>query len=536
MSELLTAVQCCCDPLPVFEGQTWFEVRPLVERTKFRNGFRAWGAGPDFRPRFLALFNYNTIPEDYIFYGSCGQFWILKDPVCSISEYILDGGTYIEPGTDPEVFGCGFEYPENLIVQPRLGFPFLPPPSNYEILGGKWTDLVNDSPTRPEPNLYASGNLLTSAWEKTGYFRPNMSSLEGEFLDIDLKQEGSGREYSIRYSPVEKLWQADGGGFNDEPFGRINNSPYAEVWYNMKKFVTENGSFSFNLQFLGGLQNNIKNSIDLVPTEPPCRWCCQVVQETEFDACTINEDGRWTGSGSGVVAIPTPQGGACGTDVDTPTVYGSAILLIRGTQVVQTDGQPTELAVPKNGMGDVPRILDTFVLRTGFTFLSKKSVPSEDQQDCFISNYAGGPGGEAFREWRVQVSTLLGTGGGFLPSDSVEVQFFYGLVGGQVVQSDPVFIRPVIQNSHSPVDGGRLARIVYGPYDDAFPEQETLLGVSSGVVCTQNIADISVIPDECQNVPNFSCLDDGEPFNPIADCSLQGFPGLFTISSLSVSY
>ena len=520
MSELLTAVQCCCDPLPNFSGLTWFEVRPLVERTKFKRGFQAWGGDPP--DRFLALFDYNTIPEDYVFFGSCGQFWILKNPVCSIQDYIDSGGTYVTPGTDPDVFGCGFPYPENLIVQPNSGLP-LPYPSEATAGGTNWTDLRPfANPNSPEPRLYGNGNLLTRVWGDTSYFSPGMTSLEGEFLDIRLTQEATGNQYDIRYSPVEKIWQANAGGEGDQPSGKTSNSPYADSWYNMKKYVRDRGSFTFNLEFLGGLKDNAINQIEIVEQIPPCIFCCHVTSSIEFDACSITEDGRWTGSTSGAIALPTPQGGACGLDVDTSSNYGSATLLVRGTQVVQIQGQPTELAVPKNGMGDEPRLLDPFVFKTGFTYFSKSPYPcDEDAPDCYYSEWISGPGGEAFREWRVDPGRLLGSSGGFQPSDSVLAQYAYALSGGQVVQSDPAIIRPTITNSHSPVDGGQLAQIVWGAYDAAFPDQNIFgCGLSSGLVC---VPPHNTLDDECQSDQEVDTFD------------ICGFPG-FTTSEISVTY
>ena len=102
MSELLPAAQCCCGP-ESFSGLTWFECKPLVEPALFLNGFRIYGVES---PRFLVLVSYEAVPGDgdYVFYGSLGQFWILKDPVCSIQEYIDEGGTYINPPKSLDLF------------------------------------------------------------------------------------------------------------------------------------------------------------------------------------------------------------------------------------------------------------------------------------------------------------------------------------------------------------------------------------------------------------------------------------------------
>ena len=530
MSELLTAVQCCCPEQDeiIFSGLTWFEVEPLIEPQDFPNGFKAWGgSAPE---RFLALFDYDTIPEDFVFYGSCGQFWILKDPVCSVQIYIDGGGTYTPPptgpqGTDPNRFGCGFSYPNNLIVAPYIGSP-LPYEGQYEEVGNdkfKVTGLF--IPTTPE--LYGNGNLLTRFWGETSYFRPGMDRLEPEFLDIEV--EGlNNDEYAIRYTPVQKIWEATSGSFEDEPAGRTNNNPYADYWYNMKKYVVDRGVFEMQIEAGGGLVGTELNILELQEYSPS--WnpdatleCCGATSSTPVNLCNYGGTGRW-GSQAGSVE-PDPQpGGVCGLDTDGPLAYGGVNLYLRGTQKVQIQGPATEFAVPKDGMGDFPRLLDPIYFKTGLTYFSKRPYPCEDNPGtpCYLSVWQSGPGGEASREWRVDPRRLLGVSGGFGPSDSVLAQFFYFLSGGQVQMGNPVFSKPEIVNAHSPIDGAALATIVWGAYNAAYPDQNIFgCGLSSGLWCTPPSS--SLDPESCES---------DEPFDAFAWC---GFPG-FTTSQLSVTY
>lgn len=529
MTELLVASKCCCvekDDEIIFSGLTWFEVEPLVLPDEFINGFKAWG--DEGTPRFLALFNYETIPEDFVFWGSCGQFWILKDPVCSVQVYKDEGGTYIPPptgpqGTDPNRFGCNFPYPENLIVAPFIGTP-LPYEGDYEVTGGD-TFTVQGPFDPTTPVLYGNGNLLTRVWGETSYFFPGMSKLEEEFLDIEVVGVNNDR-YDVRYTPVEKIWNATGGSFNNQPDGRVLDNPYADYWYNIKKYVIDRGVFTMSIEAGGGLVGSELSELELVEyevwwAEDPLE-CCGATGATGVDLCSYSGTGHWGAQASGVAPDPVP-GGVCGLDTDGPLAYGGVDLFFRGTQKIQKSGPPTEFAVPKNGMGDSPRLLDPIYFRTGLTYFSKRPYPCDEkpQTPCYYSVWQAGPAGEAFREWRVGPKQLFGDGGPFNPSDSALAQYKYYLSGNQVLMSDPVFFRPEIVNAHSPVDGAVLATIVWGAYNDAYPDQNIFgCGLSSGLVCVPNT---NALDDECQMDEEFDTFE------------LCGFPG-FTTSEISVTY
>ena len=87
----------------------------------------------------------------------------------------------------------------------------------------------------------------------------------------------------------------------------------------------------------------------------------------------ILAQGTWTGSQSGV--SKGTGGTICPLDGVDNNVSDSVSLTIRGTQTVQVDGPPTELAVPQNGMGDQPRLLDPFIL-SKFFFMGPNSISS----------------------------------------------------------------------------------------------------------------------------------------------------------------
>jgi len=551
VSELLPAAQCCCTK--TFSGLTWFEVHPLVLPQQFYRGFETWGLPA---PRFLALFNYDTIPEDYVFYGSIGQFWRLGSAVCSVQDYIDEGGTYINPpqengafsqGDDPEFWGCGFEYPDNLIVTPygQGGGPpgnNLPQFDNYEVSGINVTDLNGTSPTNIGFGPYGIGNLLTSAWSATPYFFPNMNEVEPEFMDISLTQDQTGRGYRKRFTPAQKVWDGGRGGGGDVPVGRTKDNPHAALWYNIQKYVLDRGTFQFGMEWLGGLQGNITCNIGLNVYNPP--WnpeeeaeCCGWQSTTPFE-CSVTLQGTWGGTATNVTgpnSPTTPLGTVCAGDGYVGSSSASATLIFRGDQVVQVSGPDTELAIPQDGMGDSPRLLDPIILQEGFFWTVKYNVfgcfPPEIlceqvNADCDHSTGTGGPG---YREWRVEPTQLFGEAGQFFASDSVLAQVEYILFGGQVVPADPTFFGnyPVIQNAHSPVNGLLMAQIVYGAVEAANPGSVFLPGCSysSGSVCRKRIGKPPCPPEIC-------CGSSDPNWDLSQNCIYSGF----SISEISVSY
>ena len=103
-------------------------------------------------------------------------------------------------------------------------------------------------------------------------------------------------------------------------------------------------------------------------------------------------------------------GTICPLDGVSNNVSDSVSLTIRGTQTVQVDGPPTELAVPQNGMGDQPRLLDPFILSKFFLYGTKLNIfecfpPETPCDDC---NFSVGVVGPAKREWRISAKQLFG--------------------------------------------------------------------------------------------------------------------------------
>lgn len=546
MSELLPVAGCCCDK--DFRGLTWFEVFPLVLPEKFYNGFATWGVD---KPRFLALFNYDTIPEDYVFYGSIGQFWILGSAVCSIEDYTEQGGTYINPpteygatsfGDDPEFWGCGFEYPDNLIVTPYGvgGGPpgnTLPQLEDFDVSGTNVTDLNGTSETNIAFGPYGTGNLLTSAWSETGYFYPDMTDVEPEFMDIRLTQAQTGREYLKRFTPVEKVWEGGRGGSGDEPSGRTKDNPHAALWYNIQKYVQDRGVFQFGMEWLGGLQGNVTCSIGKIVYNPP--WnpdqeaeCCGHVGTSPFE-CGVTLQGAWGGTPSNVTGPTspiTPLGTVCPDDGYSEQAAATTAFFFRGSQVVQVGGPATQLAVPDHGMGDFPRLLDPIILSEGFLYICKfnsfECFPPETP--CQTCEFQTGAAGSAYREWRVDPLQLFGESGQFFSSDSVLAQFQYTLSNGQVVLRDAAFFLPTIQNAHSPVDGFVLAQIAYGAQDALVPGSIFIPGCtySSGSVCFKRVG------TPCPCPPGDGCGTTDPDWDLGENCVLAGF----SVSDISVSY
>ena len=536
MSELLPAAQCCCGP-ESFSGLTWFECKPLVEPALFLNGFRIYGVES---PRFLVLVSYEAVPGDgdYVFYGSLGQFWILKDPVCSIQEYIDEGGTYINPpqesgplsqGSDEEFWGCGFRYPENLIVKPYTNPGGIPSTNTYDVSGTTVTSPYSGS-SASEFGPYANGNLIgeTSAWRQTGYFFPGMNELESEFLDITLVQPNSGRTYLKRFTPAAQIWTRTGDQ-GEEPSGIALNNPHVSKWYSLKRYVRERGNFQFGMESHNGLQGVVVCTYGYQSYDGPFgQSSCCGHEDTIGWECNTTAQGTWTGSPSGASASGT-GGTICPLDGVNNNVSDSVSLTIRGTQTVQVDGPPTELAVPQNGMGDQPRLLDPFILSKFFLYGTKLNIfecfpPETPCDDC---NFSVGVVGPAKREWRISAKQLFGESGTLYASDSALAQVQYTLSGGQVVARDQtIFLnQPEITNSHSPVDGLLLAQIQWAVYDAANPGQIFQQG------CTYSSGDIATkrIGTPCPCPPGDGCPLEN-PWSP--NFTIGGFG----ISDISVSY
>lgn len=537
MSELLPAAACCCGP-ETFSGLTWFECKPLVEPELFLNGFRIYGVES---PRFLVLLSYENVPGggDYVFYGSLGQFWILKEPVCSIQEYIDEGGTYINPpdeygpfpqGSDDGLWGCGFRLPENLIVKPYIaGSGGIPSTTNYDVSGTTVTSPYTSS-SASEFSPYQNGNLIgeTSAWRETGYFSPGMSELESEFLDITLVQPNSGRTYLKRFTPAAEIWTSTNMG-GDEPSGLALNNPHVIRWFSIKRYVRERGTFQFGLEYGYGLQGLVVCTVANQTYDGPFgpSDCCGHEDTIGFE-CSTTLQGTWSTSANSASASGT-GGTICPLDGYVNQIQDSVNLVVRGSQTVQISGAPTELAVPENGMGDQPRLLDPIIFRKFFLYGTKYNAfecfpPEWPCDDC---NFVPGVIGPAQREWRCSPKQLFGESGAFGASDSALAQVKYTLSNGQVVPRDQTLYgnQPEITNAHSPLDGLLLAQIQWAVYDAANPGQIFQQG------CTYSSGDVTYkyVGTPCPCPPGDGCPAEN-PW-PVAFTI-----GSFGVSDLSVTY
>ena len=242
-----------------------------------------------------------------------------------------------------------------------------------------------------------------------------MNELESEFLDITLVQPNSGRTYLKRFTPAAQIWTRTGDQ-GEEPSGIALNNPHVSKWYSLKRYVRERGNFQFGMESHNGLQGVVVCTYWI----PIIRWTVWPIvllrprRHHRLGVQHYEAQGTWTGSPSGASASGT-GGTICPLDGVVQNVSDSVSLTIRGTQTVQVDGPPTELAVPQNGMGDQPRLLDPFILSKFFLYGTKLNIfecfpPETPCDDC---NFSVGVVGPAKREWRISAKQLFEKAGHF---------------------------------------------------------------------------------------------------------------------------
>ena len=496
MSELLVAAKCCCKERP--EGPTWFECFPMVEPQLFKNGFKPYTHGGG-SSRYLVLL---PTPEDYedleqiVFHGSCGQFWRVGAPVCTIQDYIDEGGEYIDPpGYNQEgetlEWGCGFEMPNDLRV--RTGYIASPLPeiknlangeTLHEVSGTTVTSLFSTSATNVGLNIIGNGNYLgeNCVWSQTGIF--NGDTVESEAIDITYVQQQTGRVYNIRYCLGYELYTSRTGGYGDEARGFQIKNPTADFWYNPGKFALENSNHDVVHISDGGSSGSVVCLRDCVLDPDGFNiYCCGPVEVQDWSCTLPPHRATFNGLiGSNLDIEPLPPGTYCPLNGELPNgnagwfVYlaQSGIGSQPPTQVVQVGGPPTSKMVPQNGMGDVARVMDPLYWETEFIGQVKGPNPNFPQGPCWCEDGACARSVLGLRRWRVTPAQLLGESGPCGPADHVPYQNPYRFNNTtQQVEPTPISLGgpfgAIATNVHAPFDAFEMFTRQYGPADALQP-------------------------------------------------------------------